>query len=370
METNDKARRHRAPTCGIGQGAHRGVKVGAGRRVTPWTSQTITFCAFDGALIEDDALVASLRIGCSDDSSRTDGTQGAMLEEHRAIAIDEIYLAGNVAVLEVSCGIGLVEIIGVLHSLQTHILVDGLFGTLAKGQSLAFGLAGVPVSCLTNGQILHIDAVLVLVDEEHWRFVLILSYHARIVHKEHTLHAFADERGVLHDFGECLGAEVVGAIEEEDAIALVEVRTLGCCIEGDEKFVDGMDSGIVRCTVFEYFVVSAICLEVGKEIGIGGYSVLEGRILADENFVLVGPSHEVVASVGFGCERDDSSFAINATCRIEGHCASFGRKSFDSYAILFGGGTSAPIATDRDLIEAHLLGVAEAVDVDAEGKGG
>ena len=98
--------------------------------------------------------------------------------------------------------------------------------------------------------------------------------------------------------------------------------------------------------------------------------MLEGRILADENFVLIGPTHEVVASVCFGSERDDSSFAINTTCRIEGHCATFGGKGFGSYAILLGGGTSAPIATDRDLIEAHLLGVAEAIDVDAEGKGG
>ena len=74
-----------------------------------------------------------------------------MLEEHRAIAIDEIYLAGNVAVLEVGGGIGLVEIIGVLHALQTHFLVDGLFGTLAKGQCLAFGLASIPVTSLTYG---------------------------------------------------------------------------------------------------------------------------------------------------------------------------------------------------------------------------
>ena len=345
------------------------MKVGAGRRVAPWTSQTITFGAFDGALIEDDALVTSLRIGCGDDGTRTDGTQGATFEEHRAIAIDEIDFTGNVAVLEVSCGIGLVEIIGVLHALQTHILVDGLFGTLAKGQCLSFGLAGIPVTSLTNGQILHIDVILVLIDEEHGRLVLVFGDSAGIVHKEHTLHAFADEGGVLHNFGERLGAEVVGAIEEEDAIALVEILALGSGIEGDEKFVDGMDSGIVRCTVFEDFVICTICLEVGKEIGIGGYRVFEGRILADKDFVLVGPSHEVVARVCFGCERDDSPFSINAPCRCERHCATFGRKSFGSYAILFGGGTAAPVATDGDLVEANLFGVAEAVDVDAEGKG-
>ena len=307
METNNKARRHRTPTCGIGQGAHRGVKVGAGRRVAPRTSQAIPFGTFDGAFVEDDALVASLRVGCSDDGSRTDGTQGAMLEEHRAIAIDEIYLAGNVAVLEVGSAIGLVEIIGVLYALQTYILVDGLFGTLAKGQCLSFGLAGIPVTSLTNGQILHIDVVLVLIDEEHGRLVLVLRDRAGVVHQQHTLHAFADEGGVLHNFGERLGAKVVGAVEEEDAITLVKVLALGCCIEGDEQFVDGVYCGIVGCTVFEDFVISAICLEVGKEIGIGGYGVFEGRVFADKDFVLVGPSHEVVACIGLGCERDDSS---------------------------------------------------------------
>ena len=238
-----------------------------------------------------------------------------MLEEHRAIAIDEIDFTGNVAVLEVGSAIGLVEIIGVLYALQTHFLVDGLFGTLAKGQCLSFGLAGIPVTSLTYGQVLHIDVVLVLIDEEHGRLVLVLGDSAGIVHKEHTLHAFADEGGVLHNFGERLGAEVVGAIEEEDAITLVEVWTLGCCIEGDKKFVDGMDSGIVRCTIFEDFIISAVCLEIGKEIGIGGYGVFEGRILADKDFVLIGPTHEVVACIGLGCERDDSPFSINAPCR-------------------------------------------------------
>ena len=234
---------------------------------------------------------------------------------------------------------------------------------------MAFRLAGIPVASLANGEVLHIHAVLVLVDEEHRRLVLVLRDRAGIVHKEHTLHTFADEGGVLHDFGECCGAEVVGAIEEEDTITPFEVAALGCCIEGNEKFVDGTDGGIVGRTVLENLVVSAVCLEVGKEIGIRVYGVFKGRFLADEDFVLIGPSHEVVAFVGRGCKGYDSAFAIETTCWSEGYSATFGRKGFGTDTKLFCRRTATPVATDGDLIEAHLLGVSEAIDVDAEGKG-
>ena len=242
------------------------------------------------------------------------------MEEGGAVAVDEVHFARNRAVLEVGCAVGFVQIIRILNALQRNPFVDGLLAALAEGDGLSARCLVVPVTCLSHGEVLQIDIVLVLVNEEHRGLLLILGNIGRWrVEKEHRRLVFADERRVLRNGGQSRRAEVVVTVAEEDVVAPLRVL-LGSsqCLR---QFFSIADDGLER-TVGEDVALRQV-LEVGGEEFVSfllGMNVL-GLIRQDITFC-VRPIEELVPAdgccqkcyfrfgnktVAFGSLRDDAA---------------------------------------------------------------
>ncbi len=181
-----------------------------------------------GAAVEDIALVACIGVAGRDGiATRTCAVALLAVEQYileigTTVTADVVYRAVNLAVLEIVGGTNLVGIVGVLIREQAHIFANGVVTLVPQGYGTTI-VCLVVVEGVLEGEVLQVDVV--TRQEKRGGVVDRLGRRIRRIADDGFLHRLTDNAYAIYgNLGKHFLAEVVGAVGQENAVALLHLQ--------------------------------------------------------------------------------------------------------------------------------------------------